>query len=114
MDVVRQLIAAKARTHVVDAEGLTPLHEAANNGDPDLVRLLLSHGARVSHVAHSSGATVSLCLCPSQLRFEQPTKKKESNKKRKRKKTSSRIQTVGWVAFSCVCTGFAHGSCGRI
>eukprot|EP00750_Incisomonas_marina_P007863 INCI15066.3.p1 GENE.INCI15066.3~~INCI15066.3.p1 ORF type:complete len:453 (-),score=89.70 INCI15066.3:34-1392(-) len=57
LDVVRQLIAAKARTHVVDAEGLTPLHEAANNGDPDLVRLLLAHGARVSHVAHSSGAT---------------------------------------------------------
>ena len=62
LDVVRQLIAAKARTHVVDAEGLTPLHEAANNGDPDLVRLLLAHGARVSHVAHSSGATVSVCI----------------------------------------------------
>ena len=41
-----------------DGHGLTPLHEAANNGSPELVRLLLAHGARATHATHSSGATV--------------------------------------------------------
>ncbi len=57
--VVEQLIAAKAQAHVADTDGLTPLHEAANNGDARLVRLLLAHGARAAHKAHSTGATVS-------------------------------------------------------
>lgn len=67
IEIVRELIAAKAQCHTVDADGLTPLHEAANNGDFKMAKLLLVHGARVAHAAHSSGATVrghvSMCLC---------------------------------------------------
>ena len=29
-------------------QGLTPLHTAVNHGHPDLVEILLSHGARVN------------------------------------------------------------------
>ena len=55
--VVQLLLKAKAQAHVVDSDGLTPLHEAANGGDVDLVKLLLAHGARAKHAAHSTGAT---------------------------------------------------------
>lgn len=44
-DVAPTLIAAGADVNAVQQDGVTPLHEAAANGQLGLVRLLLEHGA---------------------------------------------------------------------
>ena len=45
LPLVLELLEAKADPNEADVTGEVPLHEAANNGDPDLVAALLAHSA---------------------------------------------------------------------
>jgi ankyrin repeat protein len=49
-DVARILLAAGASANVRDAVRATPLHKAAQNGNPEVVRMLLERGADVTAV----------------------------------------------------------------
>lgn len=54
---VRMLLSAGADPNQANDRGWTPLHQAGYRGDPELVALLLSAGARADLEAHGSGGT---------------------------------------------------------
>ena len=58
----RFLLARGAFVNFPDIDGNTPLHYAAGNGNPDLVELLLLHGARNDVLNNFSQSPLSNCL----------------------------------------------------
>ena len=49
LDVARLLVQRGAPVNATQADDFTPLHEAAQNGQLELVHLLLDYGARSTH-----------------------------------------------------------------
>lgn len=43
-----------------NADGVTPLHDAVQRKDPDIIRLLLANNADVSLAAHSGFVTTNV------------------------------------------------------